>query len=85
MTDQDTAIRVGIRELRENLSAYMRQVQGGASVHVTSHDKVVAELRPPPADLRAPRRLGTLRGKIRMAADFDETSPELIDAMEGSE
>jgi antitoxin (DNA-binding transcriptional repressor) of toxin-antitoxin stability system len=83
MASRDTTVRVGIRELRENLSAYMRQVQCGASVHITSHDKVIAELRPPSVDQLPPRRLGTLRGKIRMAPDFDETPADLIDAMEG--
>jgi antitoxin (DNA-binding transcriptional repressor) of toxin-antitoxin stability system len=83
MASQDTTVRVGIRELRENLSTYMRKVQDGASVHITSHDKVIAELRPPPVDQRPPRRLGTLRGKIKMAPDFDETPTDLIDAMEG--
>jgi antitoxin (DNA-binding transcriptional repressor) of toxin-antitoxin stability system len=78
-----TPVRVGIRELRENLSAYMRQVQSGASVQITSHDKAIAELRPPPVEHRSPRRLGALRGKIRMAPDFDETPAYLIDAMEG--
>ncbi|MSP02110.1 MAG: prevent-host-death protein [Acetobacteraceae bacterium] len=82
MTDDNTAIRVGVRELRENLSAYMRQVQGGALVHVTSHNKVIAELRPPPVEIR-PRRLpGALKGKIWMAPDFDETPEDIIDAME---
>ncbi len=82
MANQDSPVRTGIRELRQNLSAYMRQVQAGASVHITSHGEVIAELRPPSAEVRTPRRLGALRGKIRMAPDFDETPPDVIAAIE---
>lgn len=84
MTVLDTTLQIGVRELRENLSAYMRRVQGGAVIHVMSRDDVVAELRPPSPEVQAPRRPGALRGKIRMAADFDQTPDDLIDAMEGS-
>ena len=30
------------------------------------------------------RKLGALKGKIRMDSDFNETSPDLIEAFEGS-
>jgi antitoxin (DNA-binding transcriptional repressor) of toxin-antitoxin stability system len=83
VASQDFPVRVGVREPRDNLSAYMRQVQAGGLVHVTSHDKVIAGSRPPPVENRPARRLGALRGKIRMAPDFDETPADLVDAMEG--
>jgi antitoxin (DNA-binding transcriptional repressor) of toxin-antitoxin stability system len=38
---------VGIRELKDKLSAYVREVQAGEVVQVTDHGHVVAELRPP--------------------------------------
>ena len=73
--------RVGVREFRGDFSGFMRQVRQGASFEVTSRDEVVAVVRPPePADPR--RRPGALRGQIAMAPDFDETSPELIAALE---
>lgn len=84
MVDEHTPLRVGVRQLRDNLAAYMRKVQDGASVQITSHDRVIAESRPA-VERRRPRRLGMLRGKIKMAADFDATPAELIDAMEGSD
>jgi hypothetical protein len=40
-------------------------------------------LRPPSVDQRPPRQLATLRGRIKIAPDFDETPADLIDAMEG--
>jgi prevent-host-death family protein len=72
----------GIRELKNRLSAYIREVEHGETVLVTDRGRVVAELRPPgererdatPGDL-AYRRLveaGLLRPasrarKIRLA------------------
>lgn len=38
---------VGIRELKNNLSKYVRDVERGKSVAVTAHGRVVAELVPP--------------------------------------
>lgn len=37
----------GIRELKNNLSAYIRRVEAGERVSVTAHGRVVAELVPP--------------------------------------
>ena len=38
---------VGIRELKNRLSEYLRQVQNGERVLVTDRGRVIAELRPP--------------------------------------
>ena len=38
---------VGIRELKNLLSEYLRQVQNGERVLVTDRGRVIAELRPP--------------------------------------
>lgn len=37
----------GIRELRDNLSRYIRRVETGERIAVTAHGRVVAELVPP--------------------------------------
>jgi antitoxin (DNA-binding transcriptional repressor) of toxin-antitoxin stability system len=47
---------VGIRELKNNLSLYIRRVETGARVMVTAHGRVVAELGPPSNVARAGRR-----------------------------
>ena len=39
----------GIRELKDNLSHYIRRVEAGERVAVTAHGRIVAELVPPPA------------------------------------
>jgi len=74
---------VGVREFRGNLTGYLRQVRQGASFLVMSHDQVLAELRPPPQAERPRRQPGALRGRIRMAPDFDTLPPDVLAAMEG--
>jgi antitoxin (DNA-binding transcriptional repressor) of toxin-antitoxin stability system len=52
---------VGIRELKDNLSWYIRRIEAGERIAVTAHGRVVAELVPP----------GTA-GKGRGPSRFDE-------------
>ncbi len=40
--------RVGVRELRQNLSVYLRRVKAGETLEVTERGKPVARLTPPP-------------------------------------
>jgi len=42
--------RVGVKRLKNNLSAYLRQVKRGVRVLVTDRDQVVAELGQPRKD-----------------------------------
>ena len=42
--------RVGVRELRQNLSVYLRRVRAGERLTVTEHNVPVAELVPLHAD-----------------------------------
>ena len=46
----------GIRELKNNLSEYVRRVEGGERVAVTAHGRVVAMLVPPDDAARGRRR-----------------------------
>ena len=46
---RNDASRVGVRELRQNLSVYLDRVKDGESLMVTEHGAVVAMLRPAPA------------------------------------
>ncbi len=39
----------GIRELKDNLSHYVRRTEAGERIAVTAHGRVVAELGPPTA------------------------------------
>ena len=40
--------RVGVRELRQNLSVYLRRVKRGETLEVTERGEPVARLGPPP-------------------------------------
>jgi len=81
--EKDQPRKVGVREFRGNLTAFLRQVRQGRTLLVTSHDQVVAELHPPAAQHRPVRRPGALRGKIRFGSDFDRLPEDVLDAMEG--
>ncbi len=72
---------VQVRELREGLAGFLREVEQGAEIMVMARNRPVARLVPPAPSGRRP--LGLMRGKIRIAADFDATPAELIAAMEG--
>jgi prevent-host-death family protein len=50
--------RVGVRELRQNLSVYLRRVKAGETLEVTEHGRPVARLGPlPPARMSVLERL----------------------------
>lgn len=72
---------VSVREFRENLAQYLRQAEAGNEIVVTSHGKSIAKLAP--VTIGKPRVFGVMRGKIRMAQDFQETPDDIIGAMEG--
>lgn len=74
---------VQVREFRENLARFLREAERGEEIVIMTRDKPVARLIPPGP--LAPRLFGLMRGKIKMAPDFDVTPQEIIDAMEGRE
>ncbi|WP_174243230.1 prevent-host-death protein [Beijerinckia sp. L45] len=76
------SIRVGVRELRGNLTRYLREASQGASILVTSQDTIIAEIRAPAPSTPARRQPGALRGQIRIAEDFDTFPDAMLDAME---
>jgi prevent-host-death family protein len=41
-------IRVGIRELKAQLSAYLQQVKGGTTLIITEHGRPIGQLTPMP-------------------------------------
>jgi prevent-host-death family protein len=72
---------VQVREFREGLAGFLREVEQGAEIMVMARNRPVARLVPPAPSGRRP--LSLMRGKIRIAADFDATPAEFIAAMEG--
>jgi prevent-host-death family protein len=65
--------RVGVRELRQSLSVYLRRVAQGETLEVTEHGRPVAVLAPLP-DAGPVERLiaaGRVRPATRRLADLD--------------
>ena len=75
---------VSIYEAKTHLSHLVDRALRGEQVVITRHGRPVARLVPA-ARPRAPRRLGALRGKVRVAADFDAPLPDdFLASFEGS-
>ncbi len=69
-----------ISEAKAQLSALIEQVLSGKEVIIAKAGKPVAKLvRFEPS--RQPRKPGALRGKIKIAADFDELPDDIADAL----
>lgn len=60
---------VGIRELKNNLSKYVRDVERGRRVAVTAHGRIVAELVPPGTKRRSSAPKKKLSRWERMIAE----------------
>jgi antitoxin (DNA-binding transcriptional repressor) of toxin-antitoxin stability system len=57
-----TMTSAGIRELKDNLSRYIRRIEAGERIAITAHGRIVAELVPPgaTASVRGPSRFDEL-------------------------
>jgi prevent-host-death family protein len=74
---------VNIHDAKTNLSRLVDEVASGSEVVIAKAGKPVAKLVPLLAPRRE-RRPGALKGRIRMAADFDAPLPEdVMRAFEG--
>jgi prevent-host-death family protein len=69
--------RVGVRELRQNLSVYLRRVARGEALEVTEHGRPVAVLAPLPSSADPVDRL-VAAGRARPAeGTWDAVPPPL--------
>ncbi|HVS33163.1 MAG TPA: type II toxin-antitoxin system prevent-host-death family antitoxin [Thermoanaerobaculia bacterium] len=72
-------IEVNIHEAKKQLSRLLARVAEGEEVIIARAGQPVARLVPV-TSTRGRRRSGTMRGKIRIAADFDAPlDPETLD------
>lgn len=72
---RDAALaRVGVRELRQNLSIYLRRIEAGETLEVTEHGHPVARLTPLP-----PQRMGVLDRLIAEGKAFPGKGGNLAD------
>lgn len=70
---------LGIRELRDHLSRYVRRIEAGERIAVTAHGRVVAELGPP---MRSGRRRGRTRYDELVATGLARPPVERGDPLE---
>jgi prevent-host-death family protein len=63
--------RIGIRELRQKASEYLRRVEGGETIEVTDRGRPIALLTPIPN--------GTPLERMRAVGDVDPASESLDD------
>jgi len=66
--------RVGVRELRQNLSVYLRRIQAGETLEVTEHGHPVARLTPLP-----PQRMSVLDQMIAEGRAYPGKGGNLAD------
>lgn len=75
------------RELRNNSSAVLRDVQAGETITITNHGEIVAVLTPPPASVTAgPRvRRAIVRGGFSELAsvELDHPIQDTLDELRG--
>jgi prevent-host-death family protein len=72
---------VNIHDAKTHLSRLVERVEAGEEITIARAGRPVARLVP----LRAarPRILGALRGRIRLAPDFDAQDETVIELFEG--
>jgi prevent-host-death family protein len=73
---------VNMHEAKTTLSRLVERALAGEEVVIAKDGKPLVKLVPIRVP-EAPRRPGRLRGRLRMAPDFDHTPEDVIDAFEG--
>ena len=76
-------MQVNMHEAKTQLSRLGELAWQGEEVVIARAGKPYLDLVPH-RGRREPRKLGALKGKIWIAPDFDETSPDVIEAFENS-
>ena len=77
-------MKVNVYAAKTHLSRLLDRAARGEEVVITRNGKPIARLVPVQRR-RGPRKLGALRGKVRVAADFDAPLPkEILALFEGS-
>ncbi len=77
-------LTINMHEAKTQLSRLVEQALAGEEVVIAKAGKPVVRLTPIVQATKPRRKLGALAGRIRIAPDFDETSPEIIDAFHAS-
>jgi len=73
-------VKVNLEEAKLQLSRLGRLAWEGEEVVITRAGEPWLRLEPCRCEQRSRRRLGVLRGKIRIASDFDATPRAVVDS-----
>jgi prevent-host-death family protein len=74
---------INIHEAKTHLSRYLENVRSGDEVVIAKAGTPIARLVPI-AKEKGPRKLGKLKGKLKVPADFDAPLPDdVLAAFEG--
>jgi len=76
---------INVHQAKTQLSRLLEQVLRGEEVIIGRAGKPVAKLVPYEQVQRPSRTPGLWRGKVRMAADFEELPPGLASAFRGEQ
>lgn len=75
-------VQVNMHEAKSQISELAERVWHGDKVVITRAGKPYLDLLPH-IDTPGARKPGRLKGRIRISADFDKTSEDIIDGFEG--
>ncbi|MBV9949063.1 MAG: type II toxin-antitoxin system Phd/YefM family antitoxin [Myxococcales bacterium] len=76
-------MNVSVYDAKTNLSRLLDRAAAGEEIVITRNGRPVAKLVPATAS-RKPRKLGLLKGRIRISKSFDDPLPDgILDAFEG--
>ncbi|MGK2851061.1 MAG: type II toxin-antitoxin system Phd/YefM family antitoxin [Candidatus Limnocylindrales bacterium] len=77
--------RVGVAELKDNLSRYLRAAEGGAEVEVTDRDRPIARIVPIATTTnarvvirRAKKPLADVRGRVYPPGGWSKSSLDVL-------
>jgi prevent-host-death family protein len=76
-------VNVNVYAAKTNLSKLLDRAERGEEIVIMRNGRPVAKLVPVSVS-QEPRKLGTLKGRIRVRKDFDAPLPdEILEAFEG--
>lgn len=75
--------RVNIQEAKTHLSRLVEEAVAGEEIVIAKAGRPLVRLTPWRPD-RAPRKLGGWEGRVWIAEDFDDASPDVVALFEGS-
>jgi len=76
-------MKVSVSDAKANLSRLLDRAASGDEIVISRNGRPVAKLVAV-MPLRRPRKLGSLKGRVRVPRDFDAPLPDdVLDALEG--